>query len=279
KWLNVRISVRQNVDGTGPEIASFNSAKDLTPFMRDGIYNPGQLVAVREILPGAGGFDTAQYNGNLADYPIAVNGVVVTAGVTPLNVGANDVVTVTDIRTAPTDGSDRLTHIERLQFQDQAVVLTPGLNNEPVGQLAILDAVSGTPDNTPTLGQVLRVSIAGVTDADNPGGTIHGASYVWQAETGVGSGVFEDIVLEAGRIGVGFANADGSTFFVDPFFAGEAGGLVGLQLRVRAVYEDAHGVTEQAFSAPTAPVAGVPPVVVAPPPFVDHTQVSGGPGV
>src|SRR5262249_48845398 len=95
KWLNVRISVRQNVDGTGPEIASFNSAKDLTPFMRDGIYNPGQLVAVREILPGAGGFDTAQYNGNLADYTIAVNGVVVTPGVTPLNVGANDVVTVT----------------------------------------------------------------------------------------------------------------------------------------------------------------------------------------
>src|SRR5262245_20781285 len=56
KWLNVRISVRANVDGTGPEIASFNSAKDLVPFMRDGIYNPGQLVAVREILPGHGGF-------------------------------------------------------------------------------------------------------------------------------------------------------------------------------------------------------------------------------
>src|SRR5262249_32932534 len=66
KWLNVRISVRQNADGTGPEIASFDSAKDLTPFMRDGIYNPGQLVAVREILPGSGGFDTAQYSGQLS---------------------------------------------------------------------------------------------------------------------------------------------------------------------------------------------------------------------
>src|SRR5262245_26045144 len=273
KWLNVRISVRANADGTGAEIASFDSAKDLTPFMRDGIFNPGQLVAVREIMPGVGGFDTAQYNGNLGDYSIIINDQG-----TPLDF-SDDVVTVTDIRAAPTDGSDRLTHIERLQFQDTSIVLVPGLNEEPVGQLAILDAVSGTPDDTPTLGQVLRVSIAGVTDADKPGGTIHGASFVWQAETGVGSGVFEDIVLKAGRIGVGFANADGSTFFVDPFFAGEAGGLVGLQLRVRAVYEDAHGVTEQAFSAPTAAVAGVPPVVVAPPAFVDHTQVSGGPGV
>jgi len=272
KWLNVRISVRANMDGTGPEIASFNSAKDLTPFMRDGIYNPGQLVAVREIMPGVGGFDTAQYNGNRADFSVIVND----QGTPNFS---DDVVTVTDLRAAPTDGSDRLTHIERLQFQDQAMVLVPGLNAEPVGQLTVLDAVTGNPDDTPTLGQVLKVSIAGVTDGDNPGGTVHGASFVWQAETGAGSSVFEDIVLKAGRIGVGFANADGSTFFVDPFFAGEAGGLAGLRLRVRAVYEDAHGVTEQAFSAPTAPVAGVVPVVVAPPAFVDHTQVSGGAGV
>jgi hypothetical protein len=231
--------------------------------MRDGIYNPGQLVAVREILPGAGGFDTANYSGNLADYSVTVND----RG-TPFDF-TDDIVTVTDLRAAPTDGSDRLTNIERLQFQDQSLVLVPGLNNEPVGQLAVLDAVTGTPDATPTLGQVLRVSIAGVTDADNPGGTINNATYVWQAETAPGSGVFEDIVLKAGRIGVGFAEADGSTFFVDPFFAGEAGGLVGLALRVRAVYEDAHGVTEQAFSAATAAVAGVPPVVVAPAPFID----------
>src|SRR5262245_35579872 len=296
KWLNVRISVRANPDDPTSELASFDSMQPLVQLMLNGTYNPGQLVAVREILPGAGGFDAAQYNDPLIDpttkafnYSFAVNGVAV-SGDTPATLqaaliatvaaaGPNAAVTVTDISATPVDGVDRLTHIERLQFGDQALVLRSGLNNEPVGQLAILDAVTGNPDNTPVLGQVLKVSIAGVTDLDNPGGTIHGASYTWQAETGPGSGVFEDIVLKAGRIGVGFANADGSTFFVDPFFAGEAGGLVGLQLRVRAVYEDAHGVTEQAFSAPTAPVAGVPPVVVAPPPFVDHTQVSGGPGV
>jgi Ca2+-binding RTX toxin-like protein len=265
KWLNVRISVRANVDGTGPEIASFDSMQPLVPFMRDGIYNPGQLVAVREILPGHGGFDTANYAGPRADYTVTVNN-----GGTPLDF-SDDIVTVTD-NVVARDGSDRLTHIERLQFSDQAVVLVPGLNAEPVGQLAVLDAVSGTPDNTPTEGQLLRVSIAGVTDANNPGGVIHGASYVWQSE--VTPGVFQDIVLKPGRIGVGFPNADGATFLVDP-----ALGLAGVALRVRAVYEDAHGVTEQVFSAPTAPVVAVPAAPLTLPTFVDHTQTSGGLGV
>src|SRR5215510_9544669 len=268
KWLNVRISVRQNTDGTGPEIATFDSMKDLVPFMRDGVYNPGQLVAVREILPGQGGFDTAQYNGPLANYLITVND-----GGTPLDF-SDDIVTVQDVSAKPLDGTDRLTHIERLQFSDQAVVLVPGLNNEPVGQLAILDGVTGTPDDTPTEGQLLRVSIAGVTDADNPGGTITNATYVWQVELNPGTGVFSDIVLKPGRIGVGFPSADGATFTVDP-----ALGLAGLALRVRATYEDAHGVTEQAFSAPTAPVVAVPVAAPTLPTFVDHTQVSAGPGV
>src|SRR5262249_51247887 len=56
-WLNARISVRQNIDGTGLEIDSFNSMKGiglhdpkktLEAFMVDGTYNPGQLVIVRE---------------------------------------------------------------------------------------------------------------------------------------------------------------------------------------------------------------------------------------
>jgi Ca2+-binding RTX toxin-like protein len=275
KWLNVRISVRQNIDGTGPEIASYDSMKDLVPFMRDGIYNPGQLVAVREILPGHGGFDTAQYNNPLIDPVTGAANYIITVndGGTPLDF-SDDIVTVQDVSAKPLDGTDTLKHIERLQFADQAIVLVPGLNNEPVGQLDILDGVSGTPDNTPTEGQLLTVSIAGVTDADNASGAVTNATYVWQQETAAGSGVFTDIILKPGRIGVGFPAADGSTFTVDP-----ALGLAGLALRVRAVYEDEHGVTEQAFSAPTAPVVAIP---VAPPTlstFVDHTQVSEGVGV
>src|SRR5215471_15794413 len=233
KWLNVRISVRANIDGTGPEIAAYDSMQPLVPFMRDGIYNPGQLVAVREILPGHAGFDTAQYNNpfidpttGAANYSFTVNGVATTAAnlvaATTL-AGPDAIVTVQDVSARPLDGTDRLTHIERLQFADQAIVLVPGLNNEPVGQLAILDGVTGAVDATPTEGQLLKVSIAGVTDADNATGAVTNATYVWQAELAPGTGVFSDIVLKPGRIGVGFPSADGATFTVDP-----ALGLAGL---------------------------------------------------
>jgi Ca2+-binding RTX toxin-like protein len=47
KWLNVRISVRANHDGTGPEIATFDSMEPMVPLMLNGTYNPGQLVIVR----------------------------------------------------------------------------------------------------------------------------------------------------------------------------------------------------------------------------------------
>src|SRR5262245_8490598 len=107
RWLNVRISVRQNADGTGPEIASFDGMKPLIPFMLNRTYNPGQLVAVREILPGHGGFDTANFQGPLANYTIAVNGIVAPPG-TVFNVDSNDVVTVTDISAKAIDGTDRL---------------------------------------------------------------------------------------------------------------------------------------------------------------------------
>ena len=72
-WLNVRVSVRENIDGTGAEIASFDSLAPMIPLMVAGKYNPGQLVAVREILPGSGGFDTAVYQGSINDYTIAIN--------------------------------------------------------------------------------------------------------------------------------------------------------------------------------------------------------------
>jgi Ca2+-binding RTX toxin-like protein len=69
KWINVRIAVYgpNDVNHNGPELASFDSMEDMIPFMLDGTYNPGQLKAVREILPGTstGGaaFDTAIFSG------------------------------------------------------------------------------------------------------------------------------------------------------------------------------------------------------------------------
>ena len=257
KWLNVRISVRANVDGTGPEIASFDSMVPMIPLMLNRTYNPGQLVAVREIMDGVGGFDTANYRGLRANYTISVNN-----NGTPTNF-ADDVVTVTDISATPCDGTDRLTHIERLQFADQSVTLVPGLNHDPVGKATITD-VNGGVIRT---GDMLKVSIAGVTDADGITGDIR---YTWQAEFTAGTGVFEDIILlPAGDLA--FESASGVFFRVNP-------AVDGLSLRVKAIYQDAHGVVEQVFSDPTAPVVAVaapPPTTAAP--VVD--AVAGGVGI
>ncbi len=240
-WLNVRISVRSLADHN-VEITSADSMTQLVDAMVAGLYNPSQLQSVREILysPTAN-FDTAKFSGVLADYTISTVG-----GIT----------TVTD-GVAGRDGTDRLTHIERLQFSDQALVLG-GLNHAPVGLLTISDP-------TPTENQLLTVSIAGVTDADNisatnPTGAITPPiAYFWQEEENPGSGVFTDIMFfqsgETGRAeGTSFTPVDGPSLIVAP--------QVGLALRVRAVYKDGNGVLEEVFSAPTAPVANIndPPV-------------------
>jgi Ca2+-binding RTX toxin-like protein len=167
RWLNVRISVRQNADGTGPEIRSVDSMNDLVQDMLAGTINPGQLVIQREVLQSAGpSFDTAVFSAALSNYTIST--------------AADGTTVVTDNRVIGagvpvTDGIDTLRGIERLQFADQAVVLPNGvgLNNAPVGALAISDT-------TPAVNQLVTVSNAGVTDADG----INAASfnYLWQVE-------------------------------------------------------------------------------------------------
>ena len=78
-------------------------------------------------------------------------------------------------------------------------------------------------------------------------GTITGPiRYTWQSEAVAGSGVFDDIILLPGG-DLAFESASGIRFRVTP-------DLAGLSLRVKAIYTDAHGVTEQVFSAPTTPV-------------------------
>ena len=154
----MRISVRANIDGTGPEIASYDSMAPMIPLMLNRTYNPGQLVAVREIKdgrPAASIPPTIVASG--PNYTITVNN-----NGTPTNF-ADDVVTVTDISATPLDGTDRLTHIERLQFADQSVTLVPGLNPNPVGTATITDVNGGVIQT----GDMLKASIAGVTDADN----------------------------------------------------------------------------------------------------------------
>ncbi|UUZ74664.1 hypothetical protein LP414_20210 [Polaromonas sp. P1(28)-13] len=224
KWLNVRISVRNALDHTS-EIGSANSMTELIPAMLAGTINPSQLEIVREIMPGTGGFDTADFNDVRANYSVIDN--------------LDGTFAVTHTGGRLTDGTDTLRNIERLQFADQSQVLVPGLNNEPVGALTLNDS-------TPAVGQVLTVSAANVADADNTasGGAITGPlTFFWQFERDPGSGVFENILVFGGGES---SRVTGPTFTVTP-------DLEGFALRVRAVYQDAHGVLETVFSAPTAP--------------------------
>jgi len=273
-WLNVRISVRAGFDANGPfgpEITSVDSMVPLIPFMLNGTYNPGQLQIVRELLYSpTQDFDTALFRGPLADYSFTVNGVAANVAQV-VAATANDLITVTDNNAAGIpDGTDTLRHIERLQFADQALVID-GLNHAPAGLLTISDP-------TPTEDQLLTVSIAGVTDADNvsptnPTGAIpEPVSYFWQGE--LTPGVFQDIEY----FGAGESQRAVGTSFTptEPFVGGiNFASLTGVALRVRAVYQDGHGVLEEVFSAPTAPVANVNDAPTGLPTISDPTPTEG----
>src|SRR4030095_12185722 len=189
KWLNVRISVRDRNDPS-VELRSVDSMEDLIPDMLSGAINPGQLQIVRELKESTGfNYDTAMYRDVRANYTVAT---------------ADDGTTTVTHNVLGGEGSDRLTGIERLQFADQAVDLPGGnANAGPVGQLAIAEAASNVVDTTPAVGQVLRVSIDGVTDANNvnatnPSGAVTGpVTYVWQVELDPGTGIFSDLTTIA----------------------------------------------------------------------------------
>ena len=119
----------------------------MIPLMLNGTYNPGQLrSSARSGTATSADFDTAVFTGNMADYAIFDFGSYVQV--------ADQV---------GTDGTDTLKHVERLQFADQAVVLS-GLNHAPAGTLSISNTA-------PVENHPVTVSIAGVTDADNVSST------------------------------------------------------------------------------------------------------------
>ncbi len=214
KYLNVRIGVFQNNDGTGAQIDTANSMTELASEMFNGVYNPGQLRIVREILTanGAGDIDIAVFSGDLADYDITNN--------------PNGTITVAHARGTQTDGTDTLRNIERMRFADQEI----SVNTPATGVPVISDA-------TPTEGQTLTVNTAGIADANGLGAF----SYQWQSSAN-------------GTTWTNIGGATGATFTPDDNLLTSFGDQAGLQLRVVVNFTDGAGTGESVVSAATGPV-------------------------
>jgi Ca2+-binding RTX toxin-like protein len=241
-WLNVQLRAPNLGTADPNDFARYNSMTELQAAAFAGTLDPGDISIVREILysNGPNDVDTAVFSGPIGNYTISFG---------TLGGGFDGTVIVTD--RVGLDGTDTLRNIERLQFADQLIVLDARGNALPNGLLTINDT-------TPTQGQILTVSAAGVTDANNPGLTVNPTIYFWQVADPLNPTVFADVAL----------NGTGPTFTVT---AAEAGQL----LRVRAQYTDANGVTEQVFSAPTAIVANINDAPVGLPTISDTTPTEG----
>ncbi|WP_281705074.1 peroxidase family protein [Aeromonas taiwanensis] len=242
RYLNVRIAV----SNPGPGVAaSYDSMVPLVPLMLSGAVNPGQLSIVREIETSNAGVnvDSAIFSGSVNNYLIDQIEGADTATTD------DDVYLVTDTNVGlGSDGSDRVSGIERLIFSDFVTNLvdTSAINAAPEGNLAVTVNLAGA---TP----MLRVSAAGVTDADNvsdtnpTGAILSPITFIWRQEVNPGTGVFRDVVVANG---VGEDPLTGAEVPLTSFAPG--GGAI----QVLAVYEDAHHVLEPLFSTPINVIIG-----------------------
>ncbi|WP_236783068.1 peroxidase family protein [Arthrobacter sp. QXT-31] len=128
RYLNVRLSVR-NASGTEIGSATSMTAK----YLRDGAGNligqtlqeavfagtvdPGNIVAVRELLSAPGGTDSAVFSDVEANYTVTTNGGNGQLG------SPGSVTTV--VHNGGTDGTDTLRNVERLVFSDSVAPAAP----------------------------------------------------------------------------------------------------------------------------------------------------------
>ena len=181
RYLNVRLSVRTNPADPDTEIGTTDlmgnvrqdrgnfgtgtTGMTLQQAVFAGLVDPGNIVAVRELLEPANGtaVDTAVFGGAFLDYTVTrnVDGSVTVAHTAPVGGGGGGV--------AVDDGTDTLWNMERAQFVDRTVDLT---GNQPAEGTVTIS------DTTPAEDQQLTVTDT-ITDPDGVG-TL---TYNWQAET------------------------------------------------------------------------------------------------
>jgi Ca2+-binding RTX toxin-like protein len=243
----------------GPHTPLFNG-RSLQSLLKDGTINPGQLKIVRELkqeAPEAADVDTAVYQGTLAEYEIEglqavafdpVTGAPTQYRVADLNgdgfisvrdldnglngavvIGPDGLPLQLESRGVFTDDTDLLRGIERLQFADQAITID-GDNEPATGTVTIVDATSLDGLVTPHVGQVLSATVS-ASDADGLPAGLPGLSFQWQ-------------VSIAGESPSWVTVSNGLTYTVQP-------GDLDKVIRAVAIFQDAEGVTERLYSAPT----------------------------
>ena len=269
-WLNVRIAVMSNKDGTGTELFSVDSLNEIQARLRSGEINPGQLKAVREILNSDGSkvSDTGETTNSATDRDIAIFSDIqanyTIEGADPFalipvvaaDTDGDGFITIT--HNVPggggggggagiDDGIDKIRNFEILQFADGAVFIDPTITNNPAtGLLAIID---GGPVGI-TVGEPLTVSLGTVADVDGLP-PIAAFTFLWQFEQTPGAGDWADVTDPVtGDIITGVTFIPTAAFELD-----------GLRLRVIGSFVDGNGIPEVVFSDATDAVA--PAVVVA----------------
>ncbi|MFF5793047.1 Ig-like domain-containing protein [Paeniglutamicibacter sp. NPDC012692] len=138
KWLNVRLSVRTDVNDPATETRTVNTLKDLQADIMAGKVDPGKVAIVREILstPGATDVDTANFSGARSEYTITT--------------APDGVTTVAHTGGTGDDGTDRITNVEKLKFTDTTVELNDTVAPTVTGQNPAADATDVAADANAT---------------------------------------------------------------------------------------------------------------------------------
>lgn len=166
RYVQVRISVRTNPADPATEIGSTDlmehtyqagNTHTLEADVAAGVIDPGNLVAVREVITPtaadtAGNIDSAVFSGPQANYTVTTTGGDGTVG------SAGSTTTVTD--NVGADGTDTLRNIERLVFSDTVAPAAP-----IIGLAAAAGAGQATVNFTPGAGGVATSFSVKVVDA------------------------------------------------------------------------------------------------------------------
>ncbi|WP_194273819.1 MULTISPECIES: peroxidase family protein [Rhizobium] len=237
RWLNVRIGIHQNADGSGPEIATVDSmrhvfsddfaitawrGKSLFELLVDRAIVPTQMQIVREILTdgaSAADQDVAYYNDVFANYTITRTGTGQAMVTTISHVTVSNVVDPLTGGNLVSDGVDTLRNVEWAQFADGTRIR---LTNSPATGAP---TITGVDDD-------LTVNTAGIQDEN--GKPTNGFSYQWQSSAAPGSGPWTNV---GGATAATINNVVAGTFY-----------------RVIVSYTDNDGFAETVVSEMTARV-------------------------